>query len=56
MITNSIFLGFFGKKYINKINNRNNINETYNKNFEKFESLQKKVINYKIGYIRKKRG
>jgi hypothetical protein len=39
IIINNIFLGFFDKRYINKTNNKNDINKIYNKDFEKFEDL-----------------
>jgi hypothetical protein len=47
----NIFFRFLNKKYINKINNKNNINRIYNKDFEKFKKLIKKIIDYKINYI-----
>jgi hypothetical protein len=47
-IINNIFFRFFNKRYINKINNRNNINKIYNKNFEKFERLQKELLVIKL--------
>jgi hypothetical protein len=43
-ITNNIFLRFFSKKHTNKANDKNNINKIYNKNFEKFEGLQKELL------------
>jgi hypothetical protein len=47
-IINNILLGFFGRRYINKINNKNNINKIYNKNFKEFENLQKKLLIIKL--------
>jgi hypothetical protein len=38
-IISSIFLGLLGRRYINKI---------YNKNFEEFKSLQKKLLIIKL--------
>jgi hypothetical protein len=47
-LTSNIFFGFFNRRYIDKNNNKNKINKTYNKSFKELEDLQEELLIVKL--------